>query len=79
MLHYWDDFTTVSLPEFPLFAQYLQTAFKVCEQLSLPLHPAKRATPINYTLEHLWVRSFSLPNCLSCSKLAVPPMFAMVH
>lgn len=80
MLHYWDDFTTVSLPEFPLFAQYLQTAFKVCEQLSLPLHPAKRAAPINCTFEHLWTGTFSLPNCLSsCSKLVVPPMFATVH
>lgn len=82
MLHYWEDFTTVSLPEFPLFAQYLQTTFKVCEQLSLPLHPAKCATPINYTLEHLWARSFSLPIALAAQNLPFrlcQPMFTTVH
>lgn len=40
MLHYLDDFITVGPLDSPLCAQYLQTAFNVCEQLGLPLHPA---------------------------------------
>ena len=45
LLHYLEDFITVGPPDTPLWPQYLQTAFNVCEQLGLPLHPAKCAGP----------------------------------
>ena len=44
-LHYLDDLITVGPPDSPLCVQYLQTAFNVCEQLGLPIHPAKSAGP----------------------------------
>lgn len=45
LLHYLGDFILVGPSDSPLSVQYFQTAFNICEQLSLFLQPTKCAGP----------------------------------
>ena len=45
LLHYLDDFITAGPPQSLQCAHNLATAMQVCQQLGLPLHPAKFVGP----------------------------------